>query len=286
VVEHAPGDWVGVCEFCCQVQPLAKTDITIYEVDRVALMQAIGRAFDWQLRMEASERLPYAERLTVHVPTEGYRFPVYLAMAIEIEDMLAAARAILAGTGGPFIVLTPTRWLWSLTLERLVATRKALLLPLSETLTLDDNGHLAPVRPPEELLAAFHRAVLPAAEAEDGLAFFRTPYGASWRDLRMHFQDNQTVVVEVLGQRGVYHCSQMGMASKRNGEPTVQWTLLRAFAEEDGTLTWKSPHANPRNQKRRELLAQTLRDFFRIDGDPIEALGTGWQTRFRLSPSD
>lgn len=285
VVEHGPDDYVGVCSECCPTQTLAKADITVYTLDRVALMQAVARAFDWPLQMEYGEELPYAERITVHVPTAGYRFPVYLAMPIEVAEMLTAARAVVAANNGAFVVLTPTRRLWTLTCERVLASRKALLLPLNETLALDDDGRLVPTRPTEELLAEFHHAVLPPPEAKDGVAFFRTLPGATWHDVRLHFKDNQTVIADVLGQRGVFHCSQMGMASKRNGEPTVQWKLLYAFAEEDGTLTWKSPHADPRNQKRREQLAKILRDFFRIPGDPIEPHGNGWRTRFVVSVS-
>jgi hypothetical protein len=75
------------------------------------------------------------------------------------------------------------------------------------------------------------------------------------------------------------------MADRRNKRPTKQWDLLRAFAKGYGTLTWGSRDADPRNQKRRELLARDLKAFFRIDGEPIVATddGKGWRTTFALA---
>ena len=41
-------------------------------------------------------------------------------------------------------------------------------------------------------------------------------------------------------ERRVCNYTQMGMANRKNGEPTLQWALLRAFAEERGVLDWDS----------------------------------------------
>ena len=66
------------------------------------------------------------------------------------------------------------------------------------------------------------------------------------------------------------------------GNPSVQWELLRTFAAGEGMLTWRSPGADRRNQKRRELLAKQLRAFFRIAGEPIVTCGKGWSTLFQI----
>src|SRR5262249_58676059 len=99
---------------------------------------------------------------------------------------------------------------------------------------------------------------LVAAE-RPALVFFRTPPQARWTDVKLRFLDGHTVSVEVLGERGVFHYAQMGMARASNAEPTVQWALLRILARGRGALTWASPHADRRNQKRRERLARDLK---------------------------
>jgi hypothetical protein len=78
----------------------------------------------------------------------------------------------------------------------------------------------------------------------------------------------------------------MGMADRRNANPTKQWALLYSFAKGHGILDWKHSDASRKNQKRRESLAGDLQRFFRIDGDPIEydAAHKSWQTRFAVEP--
>jgi hypothetical protein len=78
----------------------------------------------------------------------------------------------------------------------------------------------------------------------------------------------------------VLHYSQMGLANRKNGTPSVQWELLQAFAANEGLLTWKSPQASRSNQKRRENLAKVLKAFFGIKEDPFENCDGGWRARF------
>ena len=81
----------------------------------------------------------------------------------------------------------------------------------------------------------------------------------------------------------MFNYAQLGLANRKNGSPSVQWELLRAFAAGGGTLTWRSPAADRRNQKRRQLLARALQAFFRIEGDPIVPQDDGWRTRFAIT---
>ena len=59
-------------------------------------------------------------------------------------------------------------------------------------------------------------------------------------------------------------------------------------------MDWDSRQAHRRNQKRREILARNLREFFHIEDDPLSKGdpfrltddGKGWQARFRICPDD
>ena len=113
-------------------------------------------------------------------------------------------------------------------------------------------------------------------------AFFPTPAGATWGQVRLRLVDGHTVSVTVGATHGVFTYAQLGMANRKSGNPTVQWELLRLFAQGDGVLTWRSAGAERRNQKRRELLARCLARFFRIGGDPFQAHGNGWRARFQV----
>ncbi|MCK4415099.1 MAG: hypothetical protein KAY32_16325 [Candidatus Eisenbacteria sp.] len=134
---------------------------------------------------------------------------------------------------------------------------------------------------------------LPKATARAGdairtrsqVAPFGTPEGATWGDVQMRFRDGHTVFVRVWSVSRVCNFTEMGMVDRRDGNPTKQWKLLEAFATERGILDWTSSQADPKNQKRRENLANNLRDFFRIEGDPFRLTddGKGWQALFRIS---
>ncbi len=115
---------------------------------------------------------------------------------------------------------------------------------------------------------------------------FPTPAGVSWADISMRFVDGHTVSVRVRDVCGRFNYTQMGMVDRRNSNPTKQWELLRDFAAHHGVLDWSNPGADRRNQKRREILATNLREFFHIDGDPIELTedGKGWRVLFLLHP--
>jgi len=158
-------------------------------------------------------------------------------------------------------------------------------IALCDALAVDEEGQFVMIPPMEEKLNEFRRSVLPAPEMGSGKVFFPTPPGATWGDVRIRFLDSHMVSVQVGEQRGIFHFTQMGMADLRSGNPTVQWELLRNFAEGYGLLTWKSRGADRRNKKRREKLAKDLQDFFRIDGDPFTASDDGWQVRFAIDPS-
>jgi hypothetical protein len=117
-------------------------------------------------------------------------------------------------------------------------------------------------------------------------ASFPTPPDATWEDVTIRFIDGHNIFVRVKKTTGTFEYTQLGMVDRRNAKPTQQWKLLEVFAENDGVLTWKSPKADPKNQKRHELLAKNLRAFLRIEGDPFVSTkdGKGWRARFSIIP--
>jgi hypothetical protein len=153
------------------------------------------------------------------------------------------------------------------------------VVPLRLLMTITGDA-LAMDRGPLEDLVFGNRRRAPQVPVTS----FPTPAGATWEQVRVRFRDGHTVSINILGEEGVFNYAQMGMASRKNAEPTVQWKLLKTLAEGRGTLTWTSPHADRRNQKRRENLGRDLRAFFGIEGDPIALTddGRGWRVCFEL----
>ncbi|MHC5059119.1 MAG: hypothetical protein ACYTKD_31075 [Planctomycetota bacterium] len=115
---------------------------------------------------------------------------------------------------------------------------------------------------------------------------FPTPSGATWEDVTIKFRDRENVRIKVGKAKGDYSYVQMGMVDKRDRTPTKQWALLEDFAEREGTMDWSHPGADRKNQKRSEILARNLQEFFGIRDDPFTMIAdkAGWTTRFTIMP--
>lgn len=125
----------------------------------------------------------------------------------------------------------------------------------------------------------------PATEAAAKPAF-PTPKGAKWTDVSIKVVDGETVAIKLGDHARRYVYSEMGMIDGRTKKPTKQWELLQLFARNHGILTWQSSGADRKNQKRREVLSENLREFFGIEGEPIILTDDkkGWRTTFSINP--
>lgn len=290
IVIHASDDIVAVCRRSprtCESLALKKDDIVVYTLNlpRIAahVSALLGIKGGGPAPADGLARTLY---LGAYRPLAGLSFPAFLTLQHDREDLAQIVERLAARDQRPFVLVAPTTDLVAPAVAELLRTRGAVALGLADFTAIDKTGSFVAERSAEDLLKPFRDGVVRAAEAgaKDGMVFFPTPDGATWPDLEMRFKDGHTVSVKVRGAHGVFNYTQMGMASKKNGAPTLQWALLRAFADENGVLTWASKYAGRRNQKRRENLAKDLQRFFRIEGDPIEFSEDekGWRVRFKI----
>lgn len=258
--------------------------LALYELHRPRLTELLADACGFRPADEPVEGLPATHRVGMLVPTAGYRFPVFLSLPHSAEDLRRTVDRLVAETGGPFLLLVPTDQSLDALGERALQRCGGAVLPLSESVALDGDCRFALTQCGQERIERFQREHLPAQPSAEPVRFFPTPPEACWGDVRVRFVDGETVSVRVGEVSAVLNYTQMGMASAKNGRPTLQWELLRAFAAGHGLLDWSSPAAHRRQKKRKNLLAATLRAFFRIEGEPFEPDGNGWRTQFSLTP--
>lgn len=261
---------------------VSKTQLAIYELHRSRLLE--GFAAHWELQMRSPEMVAGIEGLFdggAVTPIAGYRFGVFLAFPRSQAETRRMADAIAVDQDAPFLLLVPTPQFVDPVVERTLARRMGTAIPLSESLGINRTTAVltSAGRGLVDQFLAKHVPQPPAQEA----TFFPTPTGADWSAVRMRFVDGETLSLRVGEATAVVNYTQMGMASTKNGRPTVQWELLRLFADSHGIIDWSSRSASHKLQKRKNLLARHLRQFFRIDGDPIAALGNGWQTQFSIT---
>lgn len=285
VVTHGLDDHVGICPEGGPSISLGRRDLIIYELDLPLLRRCLADSFG----LESAAALPVdhrnADYVGAYVPTAGFRFPVFLNIAMEPWELSRAADALAAGQDGPFVLLIPTTQLLTPGVVDLIKRSQSGLLALSDGLTLDGERRFKASSTADTLFASFRGIHVPDARAAPQ-QFFPTPAGAPWEKVFIRFVDGHTVSIRVGEASGTFNYTQLGMANRKNGNPTVQWELLYIFAKERGRLTWGSRKADRRNQKRREHLARDLRSFFRIEGDPFRTSGNGWEARFSVVPDE
>jgi hypothetical protein len=213
-------------------------------------------------------------------PFAGVSGNAYLLLSSSPAECLARLESLCRYDDSAFLLLTPSRSFGRAEFEGLPQPRRFDHLSLAEAVRgsgrrfeLTESGSNA--------LSRYTARIAPAAA--DNPDWFPTPPDAVWSELTVRFLDGHSVRVSLRGETRVLNFTQLGMNDRRTAKPDVQWELLRAFAAHSGTLDWTSREAVRENKKRKQVLSDRLRTFFRIDGNPILfADGGGYRTVFRV----
>ncbi|MBI5886153.1 MAG: hypothetical protein HZB85_06180 [Deltaproteobacteria bacterium] len=288
VITHSTDDIVAVCR-CepkrCDTVELKRTDIAVYELNWNALgtvVASVLQAFQEDVPVDG---LPMTRRIGTYSPYAGFRFPVYLTIQLEPEEFQRVVESLVSREDRPFILIAPTHDLYRPECEKLLQRKNARFFPLVDLLVCKDDGLFPIDKTADIILADFRSVVLPSPEDAGSMVFFPTPPDATWGDVSIKFKDGHTVSIKAGNASGTYNYTQMGMADERNGNPTKQWKLLESFATAHGKFSWEHSDATRKNQKRREVLAENLHNFFRIEGDPFRWTkdGKAWEASFKIS---
>lgn len=285
VVTHTPNDIVAVCpEREEKPYPLKRQDTLIYSVNRPALHKDICSALGIDHRESKVDGCRHTWRVGDFVPTAGLVFPVFLTQQEGQDELLEIVKNLCLLHADPFVLLSPTRRRLSPPAEQMLAQRKAIFLALENEMPFNEHGGLQVHRTPDDLFAPLHEDI--PEPGSGGMVHFPTPDGIKWSDIKIQFRNGHTVTIWAGGQSGRYTYYQMGMYSKKNGDRTLQWKLLEAFAASRGEIDWSSLVANNKLKKQKQELSKCLREFFRLQEDPIEWVKgeKSYRCRFRILP--
>lgn len=288
-IHHADDRIAAVCRCeppMCDTVYVTARDLIVYELNRQELHRKISEVLSLDMNEEALQDLRKTTLIGFDSPLMGSVFPVFLTIQYNHEDFHHAVSAIIARQPGPFVLISPTAQFCTPARRSMLDARRAFFLTLPDIIVLPGNGKPAGNPYVADALTRFHASAVPTTGPEDGVRLFNTPSGAQWSDLEIRFIYGDKVSVKVKSETGVFNCAEMGMASKKNGEPTEQWNLLREFAKGHGRFDWDSLAANRTIQKRKQNLAKDLCAFFKIIGDPFIYVKDikGWEARFHIEP--
>jgi hypothetical protein len=286
VARRPDGQIVAVCGGSpreCDTISLRPEDLLVYQLDPQRLCRILAESF--ALR-PACEPIRDCDLWQVGFLPNGASNgrPVFLVLHSGASRFAPAIDHLLARFEQPFVVLAPTLRFADARLNEHLRRRSAALVSLEDSI-VSSGGKLSAVAPLAGLLGqADTSEPTPPKTMPDTAPF--APQGVGWPDVEIRFLDGHTVSIRAGEKREVKTFAEMRMVNRKNGNPTVQWELLRALAEKQGTLNWRSPAADRKNQKRIEILGKNLRAFFGAADSPFHDYrpGTGWRAKFTVLP--
>ncbi len=272
VVEHGPDDFVAIC-VCrtgmCNPISLRRADIVVHEVAMPELAAAVASALDLTPAFAPSDIARNTLHVGLYYPHEGFRFPIYLSMCLDSNELTNMGAVLTSRNDEPFILLTPTRDLWSDALIFTIDDRKNELLALTDIVEWQDGT----LRPRTSVKQVFHRFyeshVLGKVQTSSPQPFlFSADY--RWAEIVIRIMDDPDKGLVHIGERQWnidYH--RMGMVDGRTGAPDHQWKLMLALAESNRRISCRNPGDADRFKQPIRRLRKTLRLLFPIPGDPL-----------------
>jgi hypothetical protein len=274
VVRETSCGLLGVAEEGDFIEPLAleENDRWLYEISLSHLVDAIRR----DNGMTASGFRNDAGLISVgsrSVKNAGV-FSVYLSLPNENEEAVLArcARMHAPDLRQNVAILVPNGPAFSPEARRVLGDIRVLSLWESA-----EHGSLT-------LDWTLLEPVASKASKGKGVSRFDTPAGTTWRGILIRFLDGHTVSIAIESRTERRTFAEMNMKDGRNGNPTKQWKLLEALAQNGGRLSWNTSAANPKLKKQIELLAHRLQEYFDIPESPFHHYqkGVGWQIKLQL----
>lgn len=287
VIQHSATDIVGVCDSGnCEPREFVRGDIMVVRLDVAELGRKIAESFGLRPSLVKSA-IPEFQSIGDFEPVVGYRFPIYLATGFQDRHRTEVHR-IIAGRRKP----PATIWFSPGTVDS--ATAFSIEADGGINVLLDDivsikRGSVISLGAAENVFGDLEDTNVPAIEENDVCKKYHLPSGAVWEDVTVKFQSEVEVTIKC-DQRPspeCFHYSDLGLANKKNRNPTLAWELFKLMASNEGELS--PPNAQDsksKGHKQKELLSKKLRSFFMLEDEPIPWATDifGWRTRFRLYP--
>lgn len=283
VIEDEPFKFVAFDDETGKIIDLDQRDVACYQLDFAKLAESLCLSAGFEQKLNAPPSGDLVQ-IGTDCPRMGYSFPVFLVRGPLDRTLMH----LVSRDDCPSILCRFVERDLSPFAASVIRDKGSLLMALETQTNVSDEGAIVFSAEANQRIENFCQSHLPNTNAAQPAICFPTPTACGWSDVVIRFVDGETVSISAGRERGNYLYAQMGLVDARNGRPNKQWELLRAFADGRGLMTWQSAGAHRKNKKRRENLSASLRDFFRIPGEPIELTedGKGWRTAFQIEGED
>ena len=270
----------------CDRLVLTRQDIAIHALDARRLSALVAGTFGIDPTFEEIAGVRQTWRVGDYHPRAGRRFPLFLAIQSDAALLRDVATRLCTAADTAFILTVPTVRFCDLSVMDLLGRQRSRLTTLSDLFENDGTGELVATDAARTLLAEFHAAVMPAAE-EGQPNRFPTPPGTRWQDISIEFTAEEVATIRC---RGGITCrvepEHLDMKNRKNGRPTLQWTLLQSFARSHGAISWNDHDADARIKQQKRQLSRKLIAYFGIEDAPIDWHHDDHEYRARFSISN
>jgi hypothetical protein len=283
VSEFEEGVFEGYNEKTEEYVPVDRRDLVCYELHVGILGRILGELIGFAPNVNLLANSQHCFSLGQLGSTASAGFAFYFAKVSDPRRLRDCLDTIQLRDVRPYVLFVTSARMLSSECTRTLNDKGCLVLPLEQALVGEENDWILSGWAQMQLVD-FRDRQMPKPQSATGT--FPTPAHCTWRDVEIRFQDSHTVTVIAGGQHARLMYNQMGLANGKNGLPNMQWELLFTLAQNHGVMTWKSPGARRENRKHRESLNRRLREFFGIEGDPIELTEDkkGYRCEFRIQP--
>lgn len=243
-----------------------KKDGLAFEVNWRLIYRMLCEDLGIEFSYRRVEGLKLVHRIGIDRPAMGVELPVYHyrgSLCVELAKLMVM-------TEGPFVLL---HWGGDEIDEQSAAmlrNRNCLALPMLHSVAMNDRGVAILIESAKRRLDDLRFHLAPAEKPSATENVFDYLNGTSWSQVHFKFVDQHTVRISADSKSRTFHYSQLSMANSRNAEPTKQWLALKAYAESNGFINWKSRGASANLKKQTQELNRKLKSTLQIAGIPIE----------------
>jgi hypothetical protein len=281
IVEHENGTFAGVCdEGRCPRRIFQREELAQHAIDEDRLAKEVTTLLAITPSPQEVDGVGRSRRLGFLKGEE--RIPVILTTQWTVEDCNRFLADFYADRSGRVMWIFPTARRLDDKSQRILSKQEAVVFTIDGHFEIENGAlKLLPegVKDWDDTLFR----LTGVGVHEHG---FHVPAGAKWSDLTLRFRDGHTIQASLGKQRRRFNYRDIGLVDKRKDGPDAQWDLLQRFAANYGSLNWSSQGSDIRNQKRKERLAEALKSFFGIPGEPFnyDPSDGGWESVFNIQP--
>ena len=280
VIEHGPGDAVGICMQQpphCEARPVRKDERAVYVLDEKKLFSRIGKLLGMTVTPEQMPGEAWLWRLG-SIPVNGdHSLPAFFIFARNVSAVDVAMGRLVMAQRECFLLIVSDGTLIREAHRATAQTCRSIIIALDDLFAFGADGRISSRTAGTEAVLAWQNEVSPVAGTLE--AMFPTPPETTWKDVTITFRARDNISVKC-GDRPAVSIERTqipGMFDSASAEkgPTDKWYLLMAFAARGpnldmdeltrlfGSRNW------PMMRKQKSDLSKALRAYFRIEVEPL-----------------